>query len=119
MDMLNSTPTLLHSLNLGCNDIWDEGGKAIGEMLKFNKNVYTHTLNSHLSLTNSHSFLSFISSFSHNNTFKLQLRILELGAGNTYWHDNNLGYQSAIAIAEVHPPPPLYSCPLFHFQVTF
>jgi hypothetical protein len=26
---------------------------------------------------------------------------LELGAGSFFWHDNNLGYEAAIAIAEV------------------
>jgi hypothetical protein len=31
----------------------------------------------------------------------LQLRVLELGASTFFWHDNNLGPESAVAIAEV------------------
>ena len=31
-----------------------------------------------------------------------QLKMVELGAGANYYHENNMGYLSAVAIAEVH-----------------
>jgi hypothetical protein len=38
VDAIKTSSSVRH-LNLGCNDICDEGGKAIGQMLKFNKSV--------------------------------------------------------------------------------
>jgi Leucine Rich repeat len=46
-EMMHSTPSpplQLQVLNLGCNDIGDEGGKAIGNMLKFNNTVFSYSI---------------------------------------------------------------------------
>jgi hypothetical protein len=39
VELLRSPQCTLTELNLGCNEIWDEGGKALGEVLKINKTV--------------------------------------------------------------------------------
>ncbi len=39
MEVLRSPVCSIVDLNLGCNEIWEEGGKAIGEMLRVNKSV--------------------------------------------------------------------------------
>src|SRR4051812_4376234 len=39
VDLLRSTSCAITDLNVGCNEIWEEGGKALGEVLKVNKSV--------------------------------------------------------------------------------
>jgi hypothetical protein len=39
VDLLRSPSCSITELNLGCNEIWEEGGKALGDVLKVNKSV--------------------------------------------------------------------------------
>lgn len=39
IELLKLPNCYVQELNLGCNEIWDEGGKALGEVLAINKSV--------------------------------------------------------------------------------
>ena len=39
VEVLKSPSCQIVEMNLGCNEIWEDGGKAIGEVLRVNKSV--------------------------------------------------------------------------------